>query len=71
MAVRRWIAVLGAAAVAVALPAVPSYAVGPSDLYVADAGSDASDCTTVGTACATIAHAIDLAAASGTTIHVG
>jgi hypothetical protein len=34
MSVRRWIAVLGAAAVAVALPAVPSYAVGPSDLYV-------------------------------------
>lgn len=74
MSVRRWIAVLGAAVVAVALPADPSYAVGPTDLYVAtvdNGGSDANDCTTVDSACATIAHAINLAADSGTTIHVG
>jgi len=69
--VRRWMSVLGAAAVAVALPAVPSYAVGPTDLYVATGGHDANDCLTALTACATIAHAIELAADSGTTIHVG
>ena len=33
-----------------------------ADLYVATTGADASDCLTPATACATIQHAVDVAA---------
>lgn len=63
------------AAVALGVPAVPSYAADPvTDLYVetpANGGLDTNDCLTIGTACATVGRAIIDADATGTTIHVG
>jgi hypothetical protein len=77
MSARRVLATIGAAALAVALqtvlPTGPSYAGDAPDLYVAssdDGGSDVNACTQQ-QPCATIAAALSLANASGTTIHVG
>jgi hypothetical protein len=75
MSVRRFVARLGVACVAVAvvLPAIPAYAVDPvTDLYVAtpaNGGDDGHDCS-LASPCATVAQAILAADASGTTIHV-
>jgi len=72
MSVRRLVAGLGAAAVAVVVPAVPA-AAATTDLYVASAdqgGSDAGDCSQA-SPCATVARAVEVADPSGTTIHVG
>jgi hypothetical protein len=64
---------LALALVGMTVPAAASYAVTPSDLYVAtaaDGGDDTHDCSQVDP-CATVQHAVDLAAAAGTTIHIG
>jgi hypothetical protein len=62
---------LGVAAVGVALLAVPSYADAPTDVYVADGGSDANFPTcSQALPCATLPAALN-AVADGGTIHVG
>jgi hypothetical protein len=68
--VRRLAVSLSLALAGVVLPVAASYAVDPSDLYVASGGDDANECTQAAP-CASVQRAIDLAAASGTTIHVG
>jgi hypothetical protein len=73
MSVRRLVAALGVTGVAVAaavLPAAASYAVGPTDVYVAVTGTDNPDCSPA-SPCASVAAAIFAADTSGTTIHVG
>jgi hypothetical protein len=68
------VGVVASAAVcaALALQVVPSYAADPvTDLYVGAGGSNTNDCTSIQNACATVQYAVDLADASGTTIHVG
>lgn len=73
MVARRLVVSLALALVGMTVPAAASYAVTPSDLYVAtaaDGGDDTHDCSQVDP-CATVQHAVDLAAAAGTTIHIG
>lgn len=71
MAVSRPVAILGGAAIAVALafPATPAFAALPSDVYVATGGTDNPDCSQVAP-CATVAAAVQAVADIGT-IHVG
>lgn len=45
-------------------------AAAPSDWYVSTIGSNADDCATAATACATIRHVLDDLAASGDTVHL-
>ena len=71
MLVRRLVVSLGVAAVGVALLAVPSYADAPTDVYVANGGSDANFPTcSQALPCATVPAALN-AVADGGTIHVG
>src|SRR4051794_36742686 len=68
MAFRFFVAIACAVSVA-GWPMVAADAA-PANLYVAKAGSDSNACTTQAEPCHTIDHAISLAGASGTTIHV-
>jgi hypothetical protein len=73
MIARRLVVSLALVAGAFVASPLPSYAAGPTDLYVAvasDGGSDTNACTQA-EPCATVAHAIELSADTGTTIHVG
>ena len=71
MSVRHVLAAVAVATLAgIALPASPSYAVGPTDVYVTTGGTDNVDCSQA-IPCATVAAAIFAADATGTTIHVG
>jgi hypothetical protein len=71
MLVRRLVVSLGVAVIGIALLAVPSYADAPTDVYVADGGSD-TNFPTCGELlpCATVPAALN-AVADGGTIHVG
>lgn len=62
---------LAGAAVSYVAPAAPARAAAPpADAYVAAGGTDAGDCASAATACATLTYAYDQLAATGT-IHVG
>ncbi|WP_151083130.1 Ig-like domain-containing protein [Nocardioides cynanchi] len=74
MVVSRVVAILGGAAVAfgLALPALPAYAAGPTDVYVempANGGDDAHDCS-LANPCATVGAGIAAVASEGT-VHIG
>ena len=70
MSVRRLVVCAGVVAVAMILPAVPTYAAAVDDVYVTATGVDNGDCS-LASPCATVAAAVFAADSTGTTIHVG